>query len=275
MRTHRLAVCATTALVLCAGVEPSYAQTWRGPYVAATIGSGMQPDGDNRFVRFDKTLDGDFSDTVTTAAGVNAFSPGFCNGAAVNSIPAGGCTQDDRAPDFAARGGFDWQGEGSFVLGVVAEVARTDQISSVSAFSSTPAFYTLTRELNWLSGFRGRAGYGSERVLLYGTGGFAMAEVEHAFTTSNAVNTFRTSGNDDVWGFQAGGGLELRLGERWSFGAEYVMTRLHDKDEFTVRVQGPAPATNAFILTNPSGTDLRRADQFDVYAVRFITSFRF
>ena len=52
---------------------------------------------------------------------------------------------------------------------------------------------------------------------------------------------------------------------RWSFGAEYLMTGLDDKDEFTVRVQGPAPVTNAFILTNTAGTDLRRADQFDFY----------
>jgi hypothetical protein len=37
----------------------------------------------------------------------------------------------------------------------------------------------------------------------------------------------------------------------------------------------PAPATNAFILTNPSGTDLRRGDQFDLYALRFTTGYRF
>jgi outer membrane immunogenic protein len=64
----------------------------------------MQPDGDNKTVRFDKTLDGNFSDTITTAAGANAFSPRFCNGAAVTATPGDGCRQDDRAPDFAARG---------------------------------------------------------------------------------------------------------------------------------------------------------------------------
>jgi len=273
MTTHRLAVCVAT-IALCAGVDTAHAQSWTGPYVAGTIGAGMQPDGNNRLIRFDKTLDGDFTDTVTTAAGANAFSPGFCNGAALNAIPSGGCTRDDRASDFAARAGYDWQRR-SFVVGVVGEIARTDQTSSVSAFSTTPAFYTLTRELNWLGGFRGRAGYGLNRALFYGTGGFAMAGVDHSFTTSNAVNTFNPTGNTDVWGYQAGGGLEVRLGGRWSFGAEYVMTRLDDRNEFTVRVQGPAPATNPFILTNQSGTDLRRADQFDLYAVRFITGFRF
>ena len=275
MEAHRLALCAATAFVLCAGIQPSYAQTWNGPYVAGTIGSGMQPDGDNRIVRFDKTLDGDFSDTITTAAGANAFSPGFCNGAAVSPTPGAGCARDDRAPDFAARGGYDWQ-MGRLVAGAVGEISRMEQVSSVSAFSTTPAFYTLTRELNWLNGFRGRAGYGSERYLVYGTGGLAIGRIDHRFTTSNIVNTFDVpSGTRDAWGYQAGAGLELRFGGRWSFGAEYLMTRLDDRDEFTVRVQGPAPATNAFILTNPSGTDLRRGDQFDVYALRFTTGYRF
>jgi outer membrane immunogenic protein len=275
MKAQSIAVvCTAAALVLCAGVEGSYAQSWQGPYVAGTIGSGMQPDGDNRIVRFDKTLDGDFGDTITTVAGVNAFSPGFCAGAAVSATPSGGCAKDDRAPDFGFRGGYDWQ-MGRFVAGAVGEIASMNQIGSVSAFSTTPAFYTFTRELNWLGGVRGRAGYATERYLVYGTGGLAGASVDHSFATSNAVNTFVPSGNRGVWGYQAGAGLEIRVGGRLSLGTEYLMTRLDDKDEFTVRVQGPAPATNAFILSNPAGSDLRRADQFDFFAVRFTAGFRF
>src|SRR5262245_37336811 len=275
MKAQTLAVvCTATALVLAVGVEAGYAQGWSGPYVAGTIGSGMQPQGDNRIVRFDKTLDGDFSDTITTAAGVNAFSPGFCAGAAVNATPTGGCTKDDRAPDVGFRGGYDWQ-MGRFVVGAVGEIGAMNQIGSVSAFSTTPAFYTFTRELNLLGGLRGRAGYGTERYLAYGTGGLAGANVDHRFATSNAINTFVPSGNAGVWGYQAGVGLELRLGGRWSLGTEYLMTRLDDKDAYTVRAQGPAPATNAFVLANPAGSDLRRADQFDLYAVRFTAGYRF
>lgn len=274
MKTRKLAVCAAAALVLCASAETSYAQTWTGPYVGGTIGGGMQPSSDSSIVRFDKTLDGVFNDTMLTAAGVNAFGPGFCAGAAMNALPTGGCTMDDSAPDFGVRGGYDWQ-IGRFVVGAVGEISWTDQIGSVSAFSTTPAFYTFTRELNWLGGFRGRGGYGAGRYLLYGTGGLARASVDHSFTTSNVVNTFVPAGNDGVWGYQAGGGLEIRAGGRWTFGAEYLMTGLDDKDEYTVRVQGPAPATNAFILTNAAGTDLRRADQFDFYSVRFTAGYRF
>lgn len=274
MRNCHLAVYAATALLLSAGVDTSYAQTWTGPYLGGAIGGAMQPNADDRIVRFDKTLDGNFNDTILTAAGANAFGPGFCAGAAVSATPAGGCNSGDSAPDFGVRGGYDWQA-GRFVVGAVGEVSWTDQAGSVSAFSTTPAFYTLTRELNWLGGFRGRAGYGAGRYLVYGTGGLARASVDHSFTTSNVVNTFMPGGSDGVWGYQAGGGLEIRVAGRWSFGAEYLMTSLDDKDEFTVRVQGPAPATNAFILTNTAGTDLRRTDQFDFYSVRLTASYRF
>ena len=42
-----------------------------------------------------------------------------------------------------------------------------------------------------------------------------------------------------------------------------------------MRVQGPAPATNPFILTNPSGTDLRREARFSFGTARLILSYRF
>jgi outer membrane immunogenic protein len=272
MSIQKLAVCAAAALML--SVQAAHAQTWTGPYIGGTGGGGKQPEGSNRMVLFDKTLDGNFSDTITTAAGTNAFSPGFCVGAAVNPLPASGCMKDEDAPDFGVRGGYDWQ-MGRIVFGGLGEISWMEQIGSVSAFSTTPAFYTFTRELKWLGGFRGRAGYGAGRYLVYGTGGLAAAGVEHSFATSNVVNTFVPTGHEDVWGYQAGAGLELRVGGRWSLGTEYLLTSLDDRDEFTVRVQGPAPATNPFILTNAAGTDLRRSDQFDFHTLRFTASYRF
>ena len=146
MKTRTLTVVTAAALVLSANVEISFAQTWTGPYVGGTIGGAMQPNTDDRIVRFDKTLDGDFSDTILTVAGINAFGPGFCAGAAVNATPSGGCRADDSAPDFGVRGGYDWQ-SGRLVVGALGELVWADQAGSVSAFSTTPAFYTLTREL--------------------------------------------------------------------------------------------------------------------------------
>lgn len=126
-------------------------------------------------------------------------------------------------------------------------------------------------------------------MLIYGTGGGAWGQVKQDFTTSNTVNTFTSADDDDddadgdddegpresVMGYQAGGGLEFRLTDRWSLTGEYLFTSLDNREESGIRVQGPAPATNAFILVNPAGTDLRRADKFEFQAARVGISYRF
>ncbi len=42
-----------------------------------------------------------------------------------------------------------------------------------------------------------------------------------------------------------------------------------------MRSQGPAAATNPFILVNASGTDLQRTDRFEFQALRLGLSYRF
>jgi len=137
----------------------------------------------------------------------------------VNATAAAACGSDEDGTDFGGRLGYDRQ-LGSFVLGAVVELSRSDITDSVTAFSITSAFYAFTRELKYVSGFHGRAGFGNDRILVYGTAGGAYGSVDQLFTTSNTVNTFVRSGDssddgDDegssqgVWGYQADGGLEV------------------------------------------------------------------
>lgn len=276
------AACATACIaVLALGrVAPVSAQTqtWTGPYAGLTIGAAIQLDDADETVAFDTNLDGDFGDTIRTTAGANAFSPGFCAGIAMGSQPVAGCTGDEDGVDFGGRVGYDRQ-IGNLVIGALVDVAKADVTDGVSAFSTTPAFYAFAREVNYVAGLRGRVGFGNERVLVYGTGGGVWANLDHVLTTSNGVNTFLpaqdTSTSDSSWGYQAGGGVELRLGMRWSVTGEYLFTSIDDRDEATVRTQGPAPATNPFILVNPSGTDLQRTDRFEFQALRLGLSYRF
>ena len=261
------------ALATVCGASQAYAQEWTGGYISGHIGFSKIAEGDDNVILFDKNLDGDFADTVNTAAGANAFSPGFCIGSTASSLPASGCTVDDDGPDFGGRVGYDKQ-SGRFVIGGLVELSAPDHIDSVTAFSTTPAFYTFTRELTYVGSLRARVGYGGERVLIYGTGGGARAKIDHSFATSNAVNTFVEDEDDMAWGYQLGGGVDFKFG-KLTAGAEYLWTSLMDEDRYTVRSQGPAAATNAFILTNPAGTDFRRADAFEFGAVRFTMGYRF
>jgi opacity protein-like surface antigen len=273
MKTITLAAAAAAAILAVPSLAPAEENGWKGGYIAVNGGYGFQPDDAGETIRFDKNLDGDFSDTVTTAAGVNAFSPGFCGGGAITPVPSGGCTADEDGADFGGRLGYDFQ-SGRLVFGLVAEGSTADLTDSVSAFSVTPARYAFTRELSWLGAVRARVGVASDRVLVYATGGGVRGSIKNSFNTSNTVNTFVRSDDDSAFGFQAGGGVEFRV-SRLSLGTEYLYTNLSDKDRYTVRVQGPAPATNAFILTNPNGTDFRHSDGFKFGTVRVTAAYRF
>lgn len=259
--------------ILSAAPQGSAQDSWTGAYISLNAGYGFQPDDASEAIRFDKDLDGGFNDTVTNVAGANAFSPGFCGGGALTPTPTGGCTEDEDGLEFGGRLGYDWQ-SGRLVLGLVAEVSSADAKDSVSAFSITPARYAFTRDLRWLGAVRARVGVGSGRALVYATGGGVRGKIENTFATSNAVNTFVPSDDDSAWGYQAGGGLEFRVA-KLSLGGEFLHTSLRDEDKYTVRVQGPAPATNPFILTNVNGTDFRRSEAFKFSTVRFTASYRF
>src|SRR5262245_50619786 len=266
MKSTVLTVVGALALTF-VGARDAHAQSWKGGYVSATIGGGLQSgDASETFV-FDKNLDGTFGETVTTTAGANAFSPGFCAGGAIGPTPSGGCREDIEGVDFGFRLGYDWQ-FGSLVFGLAAEGSKPNMVDAISAFSTAPAYYTLGREVEALVGIRARVGFGTDRFLIYGTGGGVGGELEHIFTTSNAVNQFTVDEDSMSFGYQAGGGLEFKFSEKWRIGAEYLFTSLDDRDKYTVRAAGPAPATNPFILTNAGGTDFRRSEKFEFSSVR-------
>ena len=265
------------AAALLASAPAAFAQSdWAGGYLGVTVGQADSGD-DNDTILFDNDLNGSFGDTVNTAAGANAFSPGFCDGEAISPTPAGGCERNGGSSDYSFRGGYDWQMEG-WVFGVVAEYGDNGIRDAVSAFSVTPARYTMEREVDGLFALRARAGFAVGETgnnLVYATGGYARADVKNAFYTSNAVNTFTTSGDDSASGYQLGLGWERRFGTNFSLGLEYLHTSLDD-DSYRVRAQGPAPATNAFIRVNPAGTDFRRSDDsLDFNTVKLTASWRF
>lgn len=247
-----------------------------GVYVGATIGGAFQGNDEGSSILFDRNLDGIFGDTVTTTAGANAFSPGFCGGAALTGMASGGCSGDDDGVDFSGRIGYDKQ-IGMFVIGGLAEFGRADVRDSVSGFTTTPASYTLTRSINQGGRVAVRGGLALDRTLLYATGGFSFARVKNRFDTTNVVNVFSDTGNSTATGFNIGGGIERLITRNLSLGLEYLYTDLQD-DEFRVRLSSGSatPATNPFILGNPLGTDFARSDdRFRYHAARATIAYRF
>ena len=215
---------------------------------------------------------------MRTGAGANAFSPGFCGGRSTSPRPTTGCSDDAGGDEWGARVGYDWQ-MGSLVFGGLVEYTSNDARDSQSFFSTTPAFYEFTRDLDSMLAVRGRIGYAfgeTQDWLGYVTAGYAKGKVDQSFRTSNTVNSFTLRGDDEADGYQAGIGIERRVLENFSVGLEYVFTQL-DVDDNVVRVgPGTAPVTNPFRIVNPNGTDARRTDtDFDINTVKLTAAWRF
>jgi outer membrane immunogenic protein len=269
----------TLASVTLAGVVvlpcAAQAQEWSGPYVGASFGSAKSGE-DGETLVFDKNLDGDFSDTVNTAGGANAFSPGFCDGAAIARTPGEGCKGDREDGGFGARIGYDWQ-NGNFVYGVVLDASGVDVRDSVTGFSSTPAAYVFTRHVDTLAAVRARLGYVINDWLVYGTAGYATAEIERSFATTNALNSFTATDGEDGSGAQYGVGLEKRINDRWKIGVEYLQTTIDD--EAPVVRAGPSAntfASNPFLIANTMGTDMRRSsDEIKIETIHLTVTYRF
>lgn len=248
-----------------------------GLYVGGAISLDSRT-GDSGAVTFDTDQDGEYGDVVRTGGGTNAFGPGFCDGAAYGPGAAGGCARDDDDLGYGVRIGYDQRIGSSFVGGVLIEGTMSDMKDHVTAFSTTPASYTFTRELDYAVSARGRLGFspGDGRGLFYVTGGVSYAKMDLGFTTTNGANSFDVT-DDGEWvlGGQVGGGAELMLNRNLSIGLEYLYNS-YDTDEAFVAVgPGSAGPTNPFLLVS-GGTNMRPADtQFDFHSLRATASFHF
>ena len=283
---HSRSLLPVVALGALVAALPAAAQTapddapYEGIYVGGSFGGASQSSDGGQRVEFDRNLDGRFGDTVTTAAGANAFSPGFCGGRARGASAGDGCVQNqqDFGIEYYARIGLDTTINDRFVVGVVGEFGKPEVTDYNTAFSSTPAAYVFKRSVDYNASIRARAGYATPgATLFYGTFGASYARIENDFLTSNTANTFTPNDDkDDAWGFSAGGGVEQRVGN-FSFGLEYLFTQYKD-DDYVVSVgRGSAPANNPFVLApNTTGTDMRRTDnKFGWHSMRLTAGFHF
>jgi outer membrane immunogenic protein len=258
---------------------PAFAQSedeeWEGAYIGGSIGLAAQNNDRNEGVVFDTNLDGTYGDTVRTSAGVDAFSPGFCGGAANTRLPGEGCAGDKDGLEYNIRAGYDVQ-SGNIVYGFVLEGGKNEARDSVTAFSTTPANYIFTRELDYSLQARARIGYAARGALFYATGGAGYGKIDNSFSTTNTANSFADNGSTKSWGYSYGGGAEVKIARNFSIGLEYLYTNFVD-DDYVVNVgPGSAPITNPFRIVNANGTDMRRSDSdFDMHNIRFTANFRF
>lgn len=271
-----------TAAFAVAFASPAAAQDadpdfFNGFYVGGSISAETVDDGPADSIVFDTDQDGNYNDRVLTTTGANAFSPGLCNGRPAGGPAFAACRDDDTGLGYQAKIGYDVRVDGPAVAGLVLEASKPNAVDYATGFSTTPASYSISREVDYSVALRGRLGIspGSGRGLIYATGGATYGKMKHGFSTTNTANSF-TPMNEDKWvfGTQLGAGGELYITDNLSLNVEYLMTR-YDNDDYYVAVgQGTAPATNPFLLDS-GGTNIRPTDDLTVQSIRAGINFRF
>ncbi len=272
--------CGLAALTLStAAFAQSEDRYFDGVYISGAVGTEFVEDDASDGLQFDTNRDGNFDNTVRTTTTPNAFAPGFCAGSPISAANAT-CRGSRQTEGYALRVGIDKHlGDSPFVIGGLIEGAKPGVEEFTTGFSSTPASYTIGREMDWAVTARARIGFapGEGRALFYGTGGAGYARIKHSFQTTNTANSF-TSANDRDWqlGWQAGGGAEVMLTRNIGIGLEYLYSSYKDNDYVVAVGPGTAPLTNPFLLDNAGGTDLRQSnDRFNYHTLRGTVSLRF
>jgi hypothetical protein len=271
---------AMTALgIAFASATPALAQDrdahFDGPYVQAFGGISIQDNDRGDTLVFDTDGDG-FNDNVLTDTGADAFSPGYCNGIARGATPGDGCRSDRDGAEYGVRFGYDRR-MGNFVVGGLIEGVKSEAKDATAGFSTTPASYSIEREMDYAVSARLRAGYTpGGGALFYVTGGGSYAKLDHSFTTTNTANSF--DGQRDgkgVWGWQAGGGTEIMVTDKVSLGLEYLYNRYRDNKYNVVVGPGTALPNNPFLIDSGS-TRIQPSDRnFDYHSLRATIGFQF
>jgi outer membrane immunogenic protein len=160
-------------------------------------------------------------------AGVNA-GYAFQTGSGGFTDPTyGTVTGGNRSGGFAGGGqiGYNYQftpGSG-FVVGVETDIQGTAFAKADAAYLGTTPYYSVRPRLDYFGTVRGRLGYAFDRVLIYGTGGFAYGGGSRS---SYAASYPYTLPGTDRTGYAAGGGIEYAFTEKLSAKVEALYLHL-------------------------------------------------
>lgn len=128
-------------------------------------------------------------------------------------FPAGQSSQlNDNGGVIGGTVGANFQ-TGAFVFGVEGDWDYSG-INTGTSSTICSALGSCQTGNNWLSTLRGRIGVAADRLLFYGTGGGAFANMQ---TTLNGVTSTKTQ-----TGWTAGVGAEWAFAENWTAKLEYL-----------------------------------------------------
>lgn len=129
--------------------------------------------------------------------------------------------------------GYNYQfGSGSgVVIGVEADAQWSNIRSEVNANIGGLGALNAGTEVEWFGTVRGRLGYAFDRILVYGTGGYAYGSENTFLNVTPGILNFSRSA--DLSGWTAGGGVEYAVTNNLSLKTEYLYFQFDRDNVFT------------------------------------------
>ncbi len=237
------------------GLLPAYGPyNWTGGYIGANIGFGGGEDHYNTSVNNNNYISNNYGNNDgnnygpygSDNYGYNNYQPASFNASAGDAQRSNGVIGGVQAGynyqlgNFGGvLGGFGGGLLGGYahniVVGVEADFDGTGIASGgpLSSFAQgfplgTSQYVGVSSQIDYLGTVRGRLGYAFDRVLVYGTGGFAYANVK---STVNAPGqNISTSSSQFHTGYVFGGGVEVAVSNNVALRAEYLRAELDSRN---------------------------------------------
>lgn len=137
--------------------------------------------------------------------------------------------------------GYNWQFAPNWVLGIEADIQGSSIKSDLSGAINGLGGISAGTKLTYFGTVRGRLGYAFDRVLVYGTGGFAYGSADTKLSINPAVLSY--SKTDDVTGWTAGAGVEWAMTNNLSLKTEYLYMRFDRSNVYSLW-SGPTNIVN-------------------------------
>ncbi len=127
-----------------------------------------------------------------------------------------------------AQIGYNYQ-YSNFVFGAVADISAGNVESETASIGDIGEF-SVSSKVDWFGTVRGRVGVASDRVLFYGTGGFAYGRVKTSYDYSFDGDDYSGSSSETKGGWTLGGGIEYALTKNVTLSTEYLYVDLGKSD---------------------------------------------
>jgi len=197
------------AIAAASAFSQSTSDDWSGVYVGGYAGITVGRTGVNTSTIFDSN--GYFLSSSVPAV----------NAAGARTIESNGFTGGGQI-------GYNKQ-FGRFVVGAEADFGAhriNKEILSGDEYPCCVSQFEIAQSVktNWLFTARPRVGVTAGPSLLYATGGLAMTDVEYAavFTDNDSDALETAEFKKTRTGYAAGGGVEVKMSDRWSAKVEYL-----------------------------------------------------